>query len=242
MQDNRSKLRDTIAALKARTTGNGCTEAEAIAAAAKVAELLTKHGIADPADLDFDQWAAEIGRRSAVDDLWDAVAAFCYCKLWYEQTGKGWSVVYFGRWHDVMVAEYLHTLLVQTVASATRSFQKSPEYTRRRSPKTKREATKAFRQSMAETLSARLMGLLWRRGERPGGGHDSYAVILSPLQAVDAEIKRRGISFSTKTLDPVQGVKRGFDTAKSHGQAAARSVDIHAAVGSSRPSVVGLLT
>ncbi|HYG91182.1 MAG TPA: hypothetical protein VD978_33565 [Azospirillum sp.] len=40
--DQRKKLRETIAALKAKTTGNGCTEAEALAAASKVVERLDR--------------------------------------------------------------------------------------------------------------------------------------------------------------------------------------------------------
>ena len=89
------------------------------------------------------------------------------------------------------------------------------EYTRRRSPKTKREATKAFQE----------------------------ALVLAPLGAVEAELERRGMKFSEKGLKPVKGASaKGFDAAKDHGHAAARNIDINAAMGATRPGVAGLLT
>ena len=45
MSNERDRLRSRIAALAAKTIANGCTEAEALAAAAKVAELLDRHAL-----------------------------------------------------------------------------------------------------------------------------------------------------------------------------------------------------
>lgn len=241
--DDRKKLRATIAALSAKTTGNGCTEAEAMAAAEKVAELLSKHGVDDAAELEFDEWTVEIGRRTVVDGLWGQVATFCHCKLWYTKdwTSSRWSVVYFGRWNDVAVAEYLHALLERHVKDATRAFQKTKEYTCRRSPKTKREATKAFQEGMVNALGGKLWNIQWRRVPKVEGANHQ-ALVLSPLGAVDAELERRNVTFSDKGLKPVKGASKGFAKAKEHGNAAARNIDINAAMGATRPGVAGLLT
>lgn len=236
--DQRKKLRDTIAALKAKTTGNGCTEAEAMAAAEKVAELLSKHGVEDAAELEFDQHQVEIGRRTVVDSLWGVVATFCHCKLWYSKDflSKGWTATYFGRWNDVAVAEYLHGMLERHIKGATREFQKSKEYTRRRSPKTKREATKAFQEALVHALEHKLWAIQWRRTPKVEGANHQ-ALVLAPLGAVEAELERRGITFSDKGLKPVKGA-----VAKDHGTAAARNIDINAAMGTAKPDVAGLLT
>jgi len=238
--DRRKKLRDTIAALKAKTIGNGCTEAEALTAAEKVGELLSKHGVADEAELEFDQQAVEIGRRTVIDNLWGQVSIFCHCKLWYSGDGRRWSVVYFGRWNDVAVAEYLHGLLERHIKDATKAFQKTKEYTRRRSPKTKREATKAFQEGMVSALEQKLWAIQWRRVPRVEGTNHQ-TLVLSPLGAVDAELERRKVTFSDKTLAPVKGAAKGFHNAKISGADAARNIDINAGMGRPQPGVSGLL-
>ena len=246
--DQRKKLRDTIAALKAKTEANGCTEAEAMTAAEKVAELLSKHGVEDAAELEFDQHQVEIGRRTVVDSLWGVVATFCHCKLWYSYQRRysngrmtaQWSIIYFGRWNDVAVAEYLHGMLERHIKGATREFQKSKEYTRRRSPKTKREATKAFTEALVDALENKLWAIQWRRTPKVEGANHQ-ALVLAPLGAVEAELERRGITFSDKGLKPVKGAAKGFDAAKDHGNAAARNIDINAAMGRTQQGVAGYL-
>lgn len=238
----RRRLREIIAALQAKTTGAGCTEAEALAAAEKVSDLLSKHGVEDVEALDFEEWRVEIGRRSVVDDLWDRLAIYCHCKLWYSRSwgSRGWTIVYFGRWNDVAVAEYLHTLLERSIRAAIRSFQKTPEYKRRRSARTKREATKAFTEGMAQSLSAKLWAIQWRRTPFVDGT-DHHALVLQPLAAVDAELKRRGMVFD-ESLKPVKGAGKGFDNAKGSGHAAARDIDLNAAMTDRPPEVAGYLS
>ncbi|SBW09227.1 hypothetical protein KL86APRO_12546 [uncultured Alphaproteobacteria bacterium] len=236
----RRRLRETIAALSARTTDRGCTEAEALAAAEKVAELLSKHGVVDPATLEFDEARIEIGRRTVVDELWPQVAVFCHCKLWLSGSNRKWAVVYFGRWNDVLVAEYLHALLERHLKDATREWQRSHEYRRRRSPKIKREATKAFQQGLVHALRGKLWSLQWRCTPKVEGTNHQ-ALVLSPLAAVEEELNRRGMQFG-KPLAPVKGASKKFDDEQASGRTAARDIDINAAVaGGRRPSVAGLL-
>lgn len=239
--EQRKKLRETIAALKAKTTGNGCTEAEAMTAAEKVAELLSKHGVTDAGQLEFEQVSVDIGRRTVVDNLWSQVAVFCHCKLWYRGDGRRWAVVYFGRWNDTAVAEYLHGLLERHIKESTKAFQKTKEYTRRRSPRTKREATKAFQEGLVSALANKLWAIQWRRVPKVEGTNHQ-ALVLSPLGAVEAELERMNIQFSGKPLAPVKGASKNFDNEKGSGAAAARHIDINAAMNATRPSVAGLLT
>lgn len=239
--DQRKRLRDTIAALKAKTTGNGCTEAEAMAAAEKVAELLSKHGVADAAELEFAELAVDIGRRTVVDNLWGHVAIFCHCKHWYSGDGRRWALVYFGRWNDVAVAEYLHEVLSRHIKAATREFQKTKEYTRRRSPRTKREATKAFQEGLVDALADKLWAIQWRRVPKVEG-KNHHALVLAPLAAVEEALERRNIRFSDKPLAQVKGANKAYGNEKNSGAAAARGIDINATVGATRPGVAGLLT
>ncbi|WP_142851018.1 DUF2786 domain-containing protein [Telmatospirillum sp. J64-1] len=239
---DRRKLRDTIAALKAKTIGNGCTEAEALAAAEKVAELLSKHGVASESELEFEELAVEIGRRTVVDNLWSQVAIFCHCKLWYRGNGRRWAVIYFGRWNDVVVAEYLQGVMERHIRAATKAFQATPEYRRRRSPRTKREATKAFQEGLVAGLRDKLWAIQWRRVPKTEGTNH-LALVLSPLAPVEAEMERRNIQFSGKPLAPVKGASKAFNNERWSGAAAARSIDISAAVGGGQQDrVAGCLT
>jgi hypothetical protein len=212
-----------------------------LAAAEKVAELLSKHGVSDTADLEFEQVAVEIGGRTVVDNLWGQLAIFCHCKLWYHGNGRRWSVVYFGRWNDALVAEYLHGLLEYHIKTATKDFQKTKEYTRRRSPRTKREATKAFQEGLVSALSDKLWVIQWRRVPKVEGSNHQ-ALVLSPLGAVEEELSRRNIQFSGKPLAPVKGAAKAFDNEKGSGAAAARHVDINAAVAGRNQGIAGYLT
>lgn len=236
----RRRLRETLAALRARTTDRGCTEAEALAAAEKASELLSKHGL-DAAALEFEECRMEIGRRTVVDALWPQVAIFCHCKAWYSGCGRSWDLVYFGRWSDVAVAEYLHALLERHVKAATREWQKGEEYRRRRSPKTKREATKAFQQGLVSGLKSKLWDQQWHRTPKVEGTNHQ-ALVLSPLKAVEDALCRKGVQFASKPLAPVKGAGKRYDNENWSGQAAARNIDINAAVnGGRRPGVAGLL-
>ena len=80
------KLKTRIQALRAKTIDNGCTEDEALAAAAKVAELLDRY---DLSLTDVEMRAAPCERREfethrkkriPLDDCIGAVAHFCDCR------------------------------------------------------------------------------------------------------------------------------------------------------------------
>jgi hypothetical protein len=236
---DRRKLRDTIAALKAKTTAAGCTEAEAMLAAEKVAELLGKHGVDNVDDLEFDEVAIEIGRRQVVDRLWPSVATFCHCKHWLVGNGRTWKVVYFGRWTDVLVAEYLHELLSRQIRAATGEFMKSKEYTRRRSPRTKREAKKAFQHGFVTGLADKLWAVQWRRFPKVEGARHQD-IVLSPLAPVQEALDRRDMKWS-KPLAPVKGTAKGFENEHHTGAGAGRQVEINAAVTGSAPPIAGYL-
>lgn len=86
------KLRSRIQALRAKTIDNGCTEDEALSAAAKVAELLDRY---DLSLTDVEIRAAACERRSfetyrkkriPLDDCIGAIAKFCDCRVWREKT------------------------------------------------------------------------------------------------------------------------------------------------------------
>ena len=89
------KLVQRIRALRAKTVEQGCTEAEALAAAEKVAELLDRHGLS-MSELDLRKQTCEgIGvetsrkRRGPIDDCMAVIAPFFDCRVWGETADDG---------------------------------------------------------------------------------------------------------------------------------------------------------
>lgn len=116
MSDQRKRtIALKIKALLAKTTESGCTEAEALEAAAKAAELLHKYQL-DLSELDL----REEGTAEAAveyDDLARAlagmVAKYCECKVWGEPR-KG-KMKFLGLTSDAWFAEWLMLALTAFV-------------------------------------------------------------------------------------------------------------------------------
>ena len=239
-----AKIRAKLAALRAKTTANGCTEAEAIAAAEKAAELMSSHGLSE-ADLDrpvYDELQIELGaRRTPLDRIWPMVAKFAECRGWLHRDGTRWRFVYFGRDADVLVAEYVHEVVRRAADTAVAAFKASADYQKRRKPKTRAHALKAFLEGFAISIVARLFDGLWKRLNRAAPGK-ANALMTSADARLNAELNRRGKEFcNVRGLARAKGKFR--DEARARGYGAGKKLAIEAGVadGSVAPAG-GLLT
>ena len=124
------RLIGRIQGLRAKTVEQGCTEQEALAAAAKVAELLDRYGLS-LSELDLqrqacDGAAVETSRKRVgpVDDCVPAVAAFFDCRAWGEKAAAGTlRYVFFGLPADVAAARYLYDLVERAFDTKTALFR-----------------------------------------------------------------------------------------------------------------------
>jgi len=239
-----SRLRAKLAALHAKTTANGCTEAEAVAAAEKAAELMSSYGLSE-ADLDrpvYDELRVEMGtRRTPLDGIWPMVAKFSGCRGWLDRDGTRWRFVYFGRDPDVLVAEYVHEVVRRAADTAVAAFKASADYQKRRKPKTRAHALKAFLEGFATSIVARLFDGLWKRLNRAAPG-EAHALMTSADAPLAAELKRRGKEFcSVRGLARAKGKFR--DEARARGYGAGKRLAIEAGVAdASIQPAGGLLT
>lgn len=118
---NHSKieLAAKIRALLAKTVDNGCTEAEAMAAAAKAKQLMDEYQIdLDEAGLEAEGFVrgtaegAEARKLNAQDWLANAISSYCEVKSWRTATGGTYArakyrYVFFGLKSDVEFANWL---------------------------------------------------------------------------------------------------------------------------------------
>ena len=131
------KLKGRIQALRAKTVGNGCTEDEALAAAAKVAELLDRHDLS-LTDVELRETACvqlvfetHRKKRIPIADCIGAVAQFCDCRVWREKTGAGEArYVFFGLPADAEVALYLTGLIDAAVRASLGRYKTGRDYLR----------------------------------------------------------------------------------------------------------------
>src|SRR6266404_5447815 len=118
------KLKTRIQGLRAKTTDNGRTEAEALMAAAKVAELLDRYDLSltdvEIRDTPCEQRDYETYRKKRIplDACVGAIANFCDCRVWRVKNQAGEArYVFFGLRSDVEVAHYLTELIDTAVRS-----------------------------------------------------------------------------------------------------------------------------
>lgn len=111
MTDNREKMLDKIRALLSKTTENGCTEEEYLAALAKARALMDAYEITE-ADLQLTKEEGVVLRKETTGtdphhikwSMSKAVGEFCDCRAWRDHDGK---LVFLGLASDTQFATWL---------------------------------------------------------------------------------------------------------------------------------------
>ena len=191
------RLVQVVQGLRAKTVEQGCTEQEALAAAAKVAELLDRYGMS-LGELDFKAQPCEgmtmqtdRKRNGPIDRCVPAVASFFDCRVWGERAAdKTIRYVFFGLRGDVGAAQYLHELVERAFETETDRFRAGALYLAMEGER--RSATNSFQIGLADGIIGKLQAMRAERGTGRGTGRD-----LVPVKAamVDEELDKLGISL-----------------------------------------------
>lgn len=192
-----------ILALRARTVDRGCTENEAMAAAAKVAELLDRH------DLTLDEVsvrqspcegaAVDTGRRrrAPVDSCNLAVAHFCDCRVWSEQAQDGaLRYIFFGLKADVEAARLLHDLIEDAFETETAAFRSTDIYLAHRGGD-RRATVNSFQIGMANGVRGRLGRL--KAARQANGKTTGFDLVAVKHSVVDEEVEGLGLELTVRT-------------------------------------------
>jgi len=201
------KLRARIQALRAKTVENGCTEDEALSAAAKVAELLDRHDLSltdiETRDEKCErlEFVSSRKKRIPLEGCIGAIAAFCDCRTWREKTATGeFRYVFFGLRADVSAALYLTELVDAAVRAELGRYKTSPAYLRFRHNE-RHMSNASFALGMVDSIASKLLTLKAGRDEnnRAGGRH----LVILKRSIVEAELNRLGVQFR-----PIDGASR----------------------------------
>ncbi|WP_203076418.1 DUF7168 domain-containing protein [Falsiroseomonas ponticola] len=226
------KVKARIRALAAKTTDRGCSEAEAMAAAEKVGQLLEVYGLS-MSEVELREEAClqreivmEGPRLQAVGAIFLAIIRLTETKGW--TAGRG-TFVLFGLEPDVLMGEYLLHLVAGAVDREEADFRASEAY--RRSRLQPQARLRSFRYGFAERVSERLEEIARHRRETataaratPAAG---TALVVAKEKRVQAAFKELGIRLVSRST--TRRVRDG--AAFRHGQEAGGRVGLDRPVG-----------
>lgn len=220
-----AKLTGRLQALRAKTVANGCTEEEALSAAAKVAELLDRHDLT-LSDLEMRAEpciqvavTAHKKQRQAMAACVGAIADFCDCKVWREKDAGGViRHVFFGLPASAEMARTLHDIIDAAMQAAWADYRAGQRFIRHG-----QDEKSAFLVGMAVSVADKLHALKARREDATRGatGRDlvvvRHAIVEEAFAKLDLTFRQGG--GSGKAYDP-----GAFEA----GQAAGRGVAVPA--------------
>src|SRR5438105_7627806 len=196
------RLKTRIQGLRSKTTDNGCTEAEALWAAAKVAEPLDRYDLSlsdvEIRDAPCERREYEINRKKRIplDDCVGAIAHFCDCRVWREKNQAGESrYVFFGLRSDIEVAHYLTELIDAAVRSEADRYKTTPDYRRFRHNE-RHLANASFALGMVASIADKLTTM---KAERDKVNHSTgRGLVVLKASVVDAEFGKLDLNFRSQ--------------------------------------------
>jgi hypothetical protein len=228
--------------LRAKTVEQGCTEAEAMAAAAKVSELLERHDLTldevsvRRSDCEGVSVATGRKRRAPVDSCIPPIAEFCDCRVWGEEgDGGGLRYVFFGLKADVEAARFLNDLIEATFDTESAAFRRSEIY-QDLSGGDRRMALNSFQIGLASGISSKLSALKAAR-QNAGVKSSGFDLVAVKHSVVDEEIERLGLNFTTRSTTSRGRYVHG--DAYNAGKVAGSLFEPNTALGGSSDSTLG---
>lgn len=227
----RERIAARARALAAMTVENGCSEQEAVTAAAKLADLLERYNMTlDEATLRESRFKRQ---DRVIDDdvgarLWkpaSAIAKLTNTTYWSAAAGMPHQVTFFGFEHEVEIAGYLLSICETAMRGGYRRTMCDAALL---VPAKRRTRVTQFLDGMADRLAERLLEMI---PPKPTG----TGLVVLHHALVTAEMKRHGIELQDKR----QQSSRDWG-AYSDGRAAADAVALNKGVGS-RPAMGGML-
>jgi hypothetical protein len=199
------RVKARIRALAAKTVDRGCSEAEALAAAQKVGELLEVYGLSmsevelrEETCLQREVVFAD-PRRSAMKWLFPDLLRFTECKGWTSGTD---TLVVFGLEPDVLMAEYLLHVIAGALSHEEAVYRRTPHFAARRTRA--QNALRSFRLGFASRLASRLKDLAEARWQTqqaaraaPRATDTGTALAALKQQRVEEEFGALGVRLRT---------------------------------------------
>jgi hypothetical protein len=196
MDNNREKMLDKIKALLSKTTENGCSEQEELAALAKAKALMDAYEVTE-ADLQLTKEQAAILREEPPgtedphgikSNLFYAVGTLTDCRMWRNHRSKGGGVVFCGLPSDARFATWLLDHLTSYVQAELANHLMGNVAT----GMPRRRAINGFVIGITERISERLLKLC---KPAPTATANSRALVVAKQQVIKAKMDELGIKL-----------------------------------------------
>jgi hypothetical protein len=206
-QTELAKVKARIRALAAKTVDRGCSEAEALAAAAKVGELLDVYGLS-MSEVELREEACverRIGNQgpagTALRWLLPALLRFCECRGW---TDGRHEIVLFGLEPDVQMAEYLLHVIAGALRWEENRYRVGRDYLEASRRHTPQAVLRSFRYGFGDRVAKRLDAMSAARSaeqaarrEAAMGRSASTALVLAKERKVEEGFRGLGVRLRT---------------------------------------------
>lgn len=220
MSSDLDKLKGRLQALRAKTIANGCTEAEALSAAAKVAELLDRHDLS-LSDLELreeqcDRSAIETNKkqRQPISACVPAIADYCDCKVWREKDVNGRiRYVFFGLRPSIEMAHAVYDVIASAMQTAWQDYSRSQRFIRYG-----QDEKGSFLFGMAISIADKLLAMKAQRDEanRRSSGRD---LVVIRHAVVDAEFAKLDLNLRQGRASGKKVAAGAFEAGQEAGQA-----------------------
>lgn len=183
-----------LKAFSQRTVENGCTEAEALAAAEAMQGLQEKYNLTlTELDIEQTEYVEEkfsLGKKRR-HPVWCALYGlqkFCEVRI----IGNGGNVMIFGERHKVDAATYLISVMQSAMELEFLRYRSSPEYAEESFYHHARTIRSSFMNSMAYRLSSRLLAMHEesRSKEQPTASNGTALVVMADTALAEAHAKK----------------------------------------------------
>jgi hypothetical protein len=243
MMDDREKMLDKIRALLSKTTENGCTEEEALAALAKARALKDAYEVTDE-DLRLTKDQAAILRQEPPGTkdphgikfgLSYAVAEFTSCRAWRRHRSEGGGLVFCGLPADARFATWLLEHLTGFVhAELVNHLMENVAIGTPR-----RRAINGFELGITERISERLIEL---SEPAPTASANSRALVVAKQQVIKSRMDELGIKTRVCGGSEKQHDTSSRDAGRSAGDRASFGRPVSGQAGALRIRQAGSLT
>jgi hypothetical protein len=227
---DRADIIRRIQALQAKTLANGCTEAEALAAASLAGKLLVEHGLA-MTDIqiqerkDCERGDIKTGRKRSHEIQYCvmAIGVFCDCKAW--KSGGNYS--FFGFPEDVQTAIWLYNMIFASMGHELARYKAT--YPTGDKGRSKRQSH-AFLLGMANRVAQRLRAMK-REQDVQTQASTGRALVVVKGAVVASEFAKTGMrlgksggqtssrDYNAYSAGQRAGDRVGFNRPVSHGGA-----------------------
>jgi len=233
-----TRVKARIRALSEKTVSNGCTEAEALAAAEMVGRLLERYALS-MAEVDLRAEPCvqvEVplpGRqRRPIDGCVPAIARFCDCKVWLARDEGRPRYVFFGFGPDTSMAAYLFAVIDRGMRQEALNFR--AQHPALQSVRL-RQASTSFAHGMASRLAERLEALhAAREAEVTSQRSTGTALVIVKHSVVEQAFRTTAVRLVAQ-----RGASVRLDRAYQDGYAAGERVNLQRPVASTSRDLLG---